>query len=93
MTTQPRANKPKTVPIPLRLSEMLLELADLHSAENRINRTDTLRQWMYQAAEQYAVSLVSEGRLSIGKAAELLNLTYYDIYRIAEKHSMTLGAE
>jgi len=93
MTTQPRPNKPKTVPVPIRLSEMLLELADLHSTEHRINRTDTLRQWMYQAAERYAVSLVSEGRLSIGKASELLDVTYYDIYHIAEKNGIELGSE
>jgi predicted HTH domain antitoxin len=48
---------------------------------------------MYQAAERYAVSLVSEGRLSIGKASELLDVTYYDIYHIAEKNGIELGSE
>ena len=85
--------KPKTIPIPLRISENLIELAELHSIEERINRTDTFRRWLYYSAELYAVNLVSEGRLSIGKASELLDVTYYDIYRIAEKHGIELGVE
>ena len=36
--------------------------------------------------------MVSEGRLSIGRAAELLDLSYYDIYRITQAKGIELGA-
>ena len=36
--------------------------------------------------------LVSDGRISIGKASEMLDLSIYDIHRIAEKHGIELGA-
>jgi len=35
---------------------------------------------------------VEAGGLSIGRAAELLELTHYDLYRIAEVHNIQLGA-
>ncbi len=78
--------------VPVRMPENLLELVDLYSRDQRTDRSVTLRQWLYQAAEVYAVKLVGEGRLSIGRAAELLDMTHYDIYRIAEDHAIELGA-
>lgn len=41
---------------------------------------------------KYVLDLVESGRIAIGKAAELLNLTIQDIYRLAEKHGIQLGA-
>jgi len=36
--------------------------------------------------------LVVEGHISIGKSAEMLRVSIYDIHRIAEKHGIRLGA-
>ena len=80
-----------TRPIPIRMPEPLLELVDQYSKEQRTDRSVVLRQWIYKAAETYAVRLVSEGRLSIGKAAELLDLTHWDIYRIAQEQGVEIG--
>lgn len=41
---------------------------------------------------EYIVRLVSTGRISVGKAAELLNMSIQEIYRLAEKHGARLGA-
>ncbi len=78
--------------VPVRMPANLLELVDLFSRDQRTDRSVILRQWLYQAAEVYAVKLVGEGRMSIGRAAELLDMTHYDIYRIAEDHGIELGA-
>lgn len=38
------------------------------------------------------LKLLESGRISIGKAAELLKTSVQDIYRLAEKHGVRLGA-
>ena len=81
-----------TRPIPIRMPETLLELVDQYSREQRTDRSVILRQWIYQAAEAYAVRLVSESRMSIGRAAELLDLTHWDIMRIAQEQGVEIGA-
>ena len=50
------------------------------------------RQWLWRSAEIELVKSVSAGRLTIGRAVELLELTYYDIYRIAQENNIVLGA-
>ena len=81
----------KSRSVTLRLTESLIALADLMCQQQRTDRSTMLRQWLYLGAEEQAVKMVSEGRLSIGRAAELLDLTYYDIYRIAEAKGIELG--
>lgn len=80
----------KSRSVTLRLSESLAALADL-VGQQRTDRSTMLRQWLYVGAEEQAVKMVSEGRLSIGRAAELLELTHYDIYRIARAKGIELG--
>ena len=81
-----------TKSVPVRIPENLLELVDLCSREQRTDRSVTVRQWLFKAAEAYAVRLVSEGRMSAGRAAELLDLTYDDLYRIAQAQGIELGS-
>ena len=66
-------------------------MIDLYGQDQRVDRSTAIRQWLYQAAEEYAVRLVSDGRLSIGRATELLGLSHYDIYRIAQAKGIELG--
>lgn len=41
--------------------------------------------------EEYVLHLVESGRISIGRAAELLKTPIQDIHRVAEKHGVRLG--
>lgn len=41
--------------------------------------------------ERNVIEMLSAGRISIGKAAELLKVSIYDIYKIAEKRGIKLG--
>jgi len=77
--------------VPLRIPEMLDVIAQLSADEEHTDKATALRQWLHEGAEHYIVGLVSEGRLSIGKATELLNKSYPDIYLIAQKYGLELG--
>ncbi len=45
----------KNKTLPLRLSDSLIELADMFSWEQRTDRSTILRQWLYEGAEVYAL--------------------------------------
>ena len=78
--------------IPVRMPEELVNIVDLCAKERRTNQSEMLRQMIWQAAEVQVVKLVTEGRISAGYATELLGVTYYDIYRIAEANRIRLEA-
>ena len=79
-------------PVPIRIPENLLAIVDLHAKETRSDRSTVMRQWLWHSAEVELVKSVSAGKLTIGRAVELLELTYYDIHRIAQENNIVLGA-
>ena len=79
-------------PYPLRIPENVITLARLRSNEEHVNQSTTLKQLLYAGAESYTLELLGKGRISVGKAAELLDKTIYDIYRLAKERDMELGA-
>jgi predicted HTH domain antitoxin len=81
-----------TKPYALRLPKGLLELAELKSKADRTDKATALRQWLYAGAEEYVLKLLSEGRLTIGRAAELLEMSIHDVQRLAQEHGIELGA-
>lgn len=82
----------QTQSYPLRIPESLIQVAKFRSAEEHIDQSTALRQLLHNGAEEYVIKLVHEGRISIGKGAELLGLTIYDMYEIAKRHGLRLGA-
>ena len=82
----------ETVSYPLRIPEEIIVLAKLRAKEEYIDQSTALRQLLYMGAEEYILNLVEIGRISIGRAAELLKTSVQDIYRLAEKHGIRLGA-
>lgn len=81
----------KTRVVPLRIPENLDELAAHSAHAQHTDKATALRHWIHQGAAHYVLELVSDGRVSIGRAAELLELTVYDLYRLAETHGIELG--
>ena len=77
---------------PLRIPEDILALSRLRAQEEHLDQSTALRQFLHVGAEEYVLGLVAEGRISIGKAAELLKRTIYDVQHIAQKHGIQLGA-
>lgn len=81
-----------TKPYPLRIPEGLLELAEIKSQAERTDKTTALRQLLYAGAEEYVLALISEGRMSVGRGAELLEVSVLDIQRLAQEQGVELGA-
>ena len=82
----------ETVSYPLRIPEEIITLAKMRAREEYVDQSTALRQLLYIGAEEYVLSLVESGRISIGRASELLKLSIQDIYRLAVKHGVKLGA-
>ncbi|MBI4333686.1 MAG: hypothetical protein HY673_20680 [Chloroflexi bacterium] len=82
----------KSKVVPLRIPENLDHLAALSAQEQQTDKATAMRQWLYRGAVQYVLKLVAEGRVSMGRAAELLDLTVYDIQRLAEAQGLEVGA-
>ena len=81
----------KTISYPLRIPKEIIDLAILRSKEEYIDQSTALRQLLHLGAEEYVLQLVSSGRISISRAAEILNISIYDIYKLAEKHGIKIG--
>jgi len=86
---QATRNKAVTIRVP----KDLLDLVDLYSKEQHIDVSSAMRQWLYRAAEDYALKLAEEGRISGGHVADILNVSLFDIYRMAEVRGIRLGAD
>lgn len=82
----------ETKAYPLRIPEELITVAKLRGKEEHIDQATALRQLLYRGAEEYVLRMVEAGRISIGKAAELLRTSLQDIHQLAEKHNIRLGA-
>ena len=78
--------------IPLRILEELDEIASLKAGWEHTDKATALRQWLHESAEIYLVRQVGEGRLTMSRAAELLNTSIYELYSIAEKHRIEIGS-
>ena len=82
----------KSKVVPLRIPEYLDELAAFSAREEHTDKATALRQWLHSGASHYVLKLVSEGRISLSHAAELLEVSVYDLYSLAENHGVELGA-
>jgi hypothetical protein len=82
----------KTRVVPLRIPDNLDELAELSAREEHTDKATALRQWLHEGAAHYVLKLVSDGRISMGRGAELLDVSVYDLYNMAEHHTIEIGA-
>lgn len=76
---------------PLRIEESILKLAELRSKEEHTSRTSAIKQFLYSGAEEYLLNMCSQGRISIGRAAEMLHKSIYDLQESARKKGIELG--
>ena len=81
----------KTKSVPLRIPELIDSLAATCGKEQHIDKAAALRQWLYKGAEDYVMKLLEEGRISIGRAAEILDTSIYDIHRMVQERGIELG--
>ena len=82
----------ETISYPLRIPGELINLAKLRSKEQYTDQATALRQLLYLGAEKYVLDLLIDGRISTEIAAKLLKVNIHEIYRIAEKNNIKIGA-
>lgn len=63
----------------------------MHRRDQRSDPSSTIRLWLYRQAEEYALSQVKEGRLSIGRATGLMDMTHYEFQDLARRKGVELG--
>ena len=81
----------KTKVIPLRIPENLYEIAALKADQEHMDKATALRQWLHDGAEKYVMQALADGWISRGRAVELLDVTYYDIYPLLDKYGLDVG--
>ena len=81
-----------TIVYPIKLKDEIMPLIELKSKEERTNKSIVLKQFLYEGLENYVIKLVSNGKLSIGKAAEILDLSIYNIQELAKSKGLKLSA-
>ncbi len=77
---------------PLRIPKNILELALFRTKEEHIDKSTALRQLLYMGAQDYVLDLYRKGRISLSRAAELLEVSTFDILRLAQEKGIQLGA-
>ena len=77
---------------PMKIREEIMPIIELKSKEEHTNKAVVLKQMMYKGLEDYILKLIEKGRISIGKAAEILDVSIYDIHEMAESKGIKLSA-
>jgi len=77
---------------PLRIPQNLIELANLRTKEEHVDKSTALRQLLYMGAQDYVIELYGSGRISLSKAAQLLDTSTLDVSRIASERNLLVGA-
>jgi len=83
----------KTVSYPLRIPKKIIELAEIRSKKERVDRSTALRQLLYKGGEEYLIDLYKKGEITISKAAELLDVTIYDMHNILARRDIKVGPD
>ena len=81
-----------TRPYPLRIPEGLMELAEAKARVDRVDRSTALRQLLYAGAEGYALDLLAQGRISVGRAAQILGVSVHRVHELARERHTQIGA-
>ena len=76
---------------PLRIEEDILKIAELRSKDEHTNKTTAIKQFLYSGAEEYLLRLCSQGRISIGRVAEILHKSVYGLQESAKQKGIELG--
>lgn len=75
----------EAVSYPLRIPKNVIDLAKLRTKEEHVDKSTALRQFLYLGARDYVMELYQKGRISLGRAAELLAVSTFDILRLVKE--------
>lgn len=75
----------EAVSYPLRIPKNVIDLANLRTKEEHVDKSTALRQFLYLGARDYVMELYQKGRISLSKAAELLDVSTFDVLRLIKE--------
>ncbi len=84
---------PETISV--RLDEKLIEEVEHMEEELKTDRSEVIRRLLSQGVKEWklrkAIDLLREEKISIGKAAEIAEITLYEMLKIAEDEKILIG--
>jgi len=81
-----------TIVYPMKIKEEIMPIIELKSKEEHSNKAIVLKQLLYKGLEDYLLGLIAKGRLTVGKAAEILGVSVYDMQEMAKSREIKLTA-
>ena len=75
----------EAVSYPLRTPRKVMDLVDLRTKEEHVDKSTALRQLIHRGAQDYVMELYQKGRVSLSRAAELLDISTFDVLRLAKE--------
>lgn len=79
-------------PYPLRVPENLMELVEAKAREERTDRSTAMRRLLYAGAEEHVMGLIEAERVSVSRAAELLDMSPHRVRDLARKRGISTGS-
>ncbi len=83
----------EAISYPLRIPNNLIELANLRTKEEHVDKSTALRQFLFLGARDYVIELYQKGRISLSRAAELLDVSTFDILRLIKEQGYPGASE
>lgn len=68
----------------LKLTEAMKYVVETLAKEESIDEKTALRKLIYEGMKPYVLKLYSEGKISLTKTAELLNLSAHDVLNLTK---------
>lgn len=78
--------------VELSVPENMKYVVQLLAKEESLDEKTALRRLAYEGMKGYVLSLYAKGRISLSKAAELLDLSVHDVLRLAKQHGLETGS-
>lgn len=82
----------KTYEIKLRLPGWLTSVLKRKSKQDGIDEYTALRELIWEGSKPFVLEQYIQGKISLSKAAELLDMSVYDILRILKNRDLKAGA-
>ncbi len=80
------------VSYPLQIPKNVMTLVNLRTEEEHVDESTALMQLLFMGAQDYVIELYKQGRISLGRAADMLGVSTFDVIAIARERGIRIGA-
>ncbi len=80
------------VSYPLQIPKNVMTLVNLRTEEEHVDESTALMQLLFRGAQDYVIELYKQGRISVGRAADMLGVSTFDVIAIARERGIRIGA-